>query len=167
MKPRVRVGIGFDFHPLREGRELRLGGVSIPHEKGLDGYSDADALCHAVADALLGGAGLADIGAHFPDDDPRNQGLSGLVLLQRVHELVQAVELEVGNVDIVVIAEEPRIGPHKDAIRANLARVLQLAPGEVGIKATTMEGKGVIGRKEGISVEAVALLYRDTENSRP
>jgi 2-C-methyl-D-erythritol 2,4-cyclodiphosphate synthase len=167
MKTQTRIGIGFDFHPLKGGRKLQLGGVTLTYAKGLDGYSDADVLCHAVADALLGGAGLPDIGVQFPDTDPRNQGLSGLVLLRQAYDRVREVDLKVGNVDIVVIAEEPHIGPYRDAIRANLARILQLAPEEVGIKATTMEGKGVIGRKEGIGVEAAVLLYRDGRGRRP
>lgn len=160
MKPAIRVGIGFDFHPFTEGRELFLGGVGIPHQRGLGGHSDADVLLHAVIDALLGAVGLGDIGTHFPDTDPQYEGVSSLSLLEHAVGLVQKKAWAVGNVDAIVVAEEPQIAPHRDAIRSTLCRVLQISPDEINIKATTMEGKGPIGRKEGIAAQAVILLHR-------
>lgn len=138
-----------------------LGGVKIPHPMGLAGHSDADALLHATADALLGAASLGDIGCHFPDSDPRYQGISSLILLEQVYELVRKQGWSVGNVDLVVVAEEPRIGPHREAMGKNLSRVLEILPEDVSVKATTMEGRGPVGRKEGISAYAVVLLYRE------
>ncbi len=161
MRNPYRVGIGFDFHPFREGRKLLLGGVEIPHSSGLDGHSDADVLLHAVADALLGAAGMKDIGTYFPDEDPRYKDASSLQLLEKVYRLVRGKGFRVGNLDLVVIAEQPRVKPYVEAIEANLARLLYLDSGRIGVKATTMEGRGVIGREEGIAVQAVALLYAD------
>lgn len=158
----MRVGLGFDFHPLVPNRPLVLGGVPIPGDLGLAGHSDADALLHAVADALLGAAGLNDIGAYFPDTDPRWAGVSSLLLLEKVYRLVRGRGFRVVNVDVVVMAEYPRVRPHVPAIKANLARVLYLTPEEIGVKATTLEGKGTVGRKEGIAVQAVVLLRRET-----
>lgn len=157
---RLRVGIGYDFHPFVEGRPLFLCGVRIPHPLGLRGHSDADAATHAAADALLGAAGLADIGAHFPDTDPRYEDVSSLSLLERVRELLAEKGFQAVNLDLVIIAEEPKIQPHVPAMRANLARALRIDPGDVGVKATTMEGKGVIGRREGIAAQAVALIHQ-------
>lgn len=137
-----------------------LGGVSIPYEKGLQGHSDADALLHAVTDAILGAAGLSDIGGLFPDTDARYKDISSLILLEKAYRLVRGKGFAVANIDIVVLAEEPRIRPHAEAIRLNLRRLLELESDAIGIKATTMEKKGMIGRKEGIAVQAVALLYR-------
>lgn len=155
---RIRVGIGYDFHPFEQGRPLLLGGVQIPHPRGLRGHSDADALLHAVADALLGAAGLKDIGSYFPDTDPQYAGYSSLLLLEKVFRLVRGKGFRPVNVDIVVIAEEPRIQPHVEAMKANVARVLHLEAEDVGLKATTMEGRGTVGRREGIAVQAVALI---------
>ncbi|RPI27725.1 MAG: 2-C-methyl-D-erythritol 2,4-cyclodiphosphate synthase [Acidobacteria bacterium] len=157
-KTRFRIGSGYDFHPFVEGRRLFLGGVEIPHARGLEGHSDADALLHAVADALLGGAGLPDIGSYFPNTDPRYKDISSLLLLEKVYRLVRGKGLAVGNVDVTVIAEVPKIRPHVEAMKANLGRVLYVSPDQIGIKATTMEGHGAIGRGEGIAVHAVALL---------
>lgn len=156
----LRIGTGFDFHPFEGGRRLILGGVEIPHPEGLRGHSDADALLHAVADALLGAVGMNDIGSYFPDDDPRYQDASSLLLLEKVHRLVRGKGFRPVNVDVVVIAEKPRISPHVEAMKANIARVLHLDSDDVAVKATTMEGRGVIGRGEGIAVQAVALLRR-------
>lgn len=155
-----RVGLGFDFHPFEEGSPLFLGGVRIPHSSGLKGYSDADVLLHAVADALLGAAGLPDIGVHFPDSNPVYKGISSSIILEKVYQLIHQKGFVVGNVDIVVIAELPKVAPFVEAIRANLAHLLKLDPTEVAVKATTMEGKGTIGRAEGIAVQAVALIQR-------
>ena len=155
----TRVGIGFDFHAFVVGRELVLGGVRIPFERGLEGHSDADALLHAVTDAILGAAGLGDIGTHFPDTDARFRGISSLTMLAEACRLIREKGFQVGNVDVVVLTEVPKIGPHVDAIKANLAHILQVSTEDIGIKATTMEGRGMIGRREGIAAQAVTLLY--------
>ncbi|MDA2937516.1 2-C-methyl-D-erythritol 2,4-cyclodiphosphate synthase [Acidobacteria bacterium AH-259-A15] len=158
MKMSFRVGMGYDFHPFEEGRRLVLGGVELSYHRGLKGHSDADALLHAITDALLGAAGLKDMGSYFPDSDPQYRGMSSLLILEKVYRLVLGKGFSVGNVDVTVIAQEPRIQPHIEAIKANLARTLHLKPDEIGIKATTMEGKGTIGRGEGLAVQAVVLL---------
>lgn len=155
-----RVGLGFDFHPFGQDRRLLLGGVRIPHPMGLRGHSDADALLHAVIDALLGAAGLRDIGTWFPDTDPAYRDSSSRVLLQKAYARVRDKGFAVVNLDITVLAEAPRIQPHVDAIKANLARLLSVETGRIGLKATTMEGCGPIGRGEGIAVQAVVLLVR-------
>jgi 2-C-methyl-D-erythritol 2,4-cyclodiphosphate synthase len=160
-----RVGTGYDFHPFQEGRRLFLGGVEIPHGKGLRGHSDADAALHAVCDALLGAAGLSDIGSYFPDTDPRYEGISSLLLLEKVYRLIRGKGFRPVNIDLTIIAEEPRIKPHVDAMKASMARVLNLAADEIGVKATTMEGMGTVGRREGLAVQAVALLRKEQENA--
>ena len=160
MNPPFRIGNGFDFHPFAAGRRLVLGGVEFEWDRGLEGHSDADALLHAITDAILGAAGLDDIGSHFPDTDPRYQGISSLVLLRRAVELVTARGYRVVNIDAMVLAEAPRIKPHVPAMKANVAEALGVPVADVGIKATTMEGRGVIGREEGIAVLAVALVWR-------
>ena len=161
MKSDFRVGTGFDFHTFEEGGTLVLGGVVIPHDRSLKGHSDADALLHAVMDALLGAAGLKDIGSYFPDSDPQYREISSLLLLEKVYRLVRGKGFSVGNIDLTVIAEEPRIQPHVEAMKANLARMLHLETDQIGIKATSMEGQGPIGRREGLAVQAVALLTRE------
>jgi 2-C-methyl-D-erythritol 4-phosphate cytidylyltransferase/2-C-methyl-D-erythritol 2,4-cyclodiphosphate synthase len=158
MVPLLRIGTGYDLHRLAQGRQLILGGVAIPFEKGLVGHSDADAVCHAVTDALLGAAAAGDIGRHFPDSDPRWKGADSLMLLARAVEIVGAAGYAVVNVDVVVIAEEPKLAPHVDAMRANLARVMGIAAAQIGIKGKTNEGVGSIGAGESIAVHAVALL---------
>lgn len=155
-----RVGLGFDFHPFGGNRPLMLGGVRIPHPVGLQGHSDADALLHAVTDALLGAAGLRDIGAWFPDTDPAYRDSSSLMLLEKAFVMVRDQGFAVVNLDITVLAESPRIQPHAEAMKANLARLLAVEPGRIGLKATTMEGCGAIGRREGIAVQSVVLLVR-------
>ena len=155
-----RVGLGFDFHPFGQDRRLMLGGVRIPHPEGLRGHSDADALLHAVTDALLGAAGLRDIGAWFPDTDPAHRDSSSLIFLEKAYELVRGRGFAVVNLDITVLAEAPRIQPHVEAMKVSLARVLAVDTGRIGLKATTMEGCGPIGRREGIAVQAVVLLAR-------
>jgi 2-C-methyl-D-erythritol 2,4-cyclodiphosphate synthase len=157
-----RVGTGYDFHPFEEGRRLFLGGVEIPHERGLKGHSDADAALHALCDALLGAAGLSDIGSYFPDTDPQYRGISSLLLLEKVYRLVRGKGYRPVNIDLTIIAEEPRIKPYVDAMKANMGRVLNLRAEEIGVKATTMEGMGTIGRREGLAVQAVALLREDS-----
>lgn len=153
-----RVGLGFDAHSFQEGRPLVLGGVEIPHQRGLTGHSDADVLTHALMDALLGGCGERDIGVHFPDDDPAYSGISSLVLLEKVMQLVRKKGLQVVNADCVVVAQEPRLSPHIEAMRDRLAAVMGIAGGRVGIKATTSEGMGFTGRGEGIAAMATVLL---------
>jgi 2-C-methyl-D-erythritol 2,4-cyclodiphosphate synthase len=154
----MRVGLGFDAHAFSKGQPLVLGGVRVPHDRGLLGHSDADVLTHAVMDALLGAAGLGDIGRHFPDTDPCYRGISSLVLLKRVKELLAAKNFVPVNLDTVIIAQQPRLAPHIPAMAGNLARVLDMPGDAVNVKATTTEGLGFTGREEGISAAAVALL---------
>ncbi|HIS40739.1 MAG TPA: 2-C-methyl-D-erythritol 2,4-cyclodiphosphate synthase [Candidatus Aphodovivens avistercoris] len=156
----LRIGQGFDVHALVEGRRLILGGVDIPHEKGLLGHSDADVLAHAVADALLGAIRGGDIGKLFPDDDPAYAGADSLKLLAAVAEKVRAEGFEILDVDSVVAAQRPKLAPHREAMRANLARAMGIPVENVGVKATTTERLGFEGREEGISATAVALLAR-------
>jgi 2-C-methyl-D-erythritol 2,4-cyclodiphosphate synthase len=154
----ARIGIGYDSHRLVEGRRLVLGGVEIPHERGLAGHSDADALTHAVIDALLGAAGLGDIGQQFPDTDERFRDADSIQLLRETAAMVGAQRLQVVNVDATVLAERPRLAGHRDAMRARLAEALEVAPERVNVKATTGEGMGWIGRQEGIAAVAIASL---------
>jgi 2-C-methyl-D-erythritol 2,4-cyclodiphosphate synthase len=154
----MRIGIGYDIHRLQPGRPLVLGGVTIPGETGLAGHSDADALLHAIIDALLGAAGLGDIGQHFPPDDPAYAGASSRDLLARSLEMVDEAGFAVSSVDATVIAEQPRLAPHIAALRAAIASALGLPPARVNVKATTHEGLGALGRGEGIAALAVALL---------
>ncbi|MDR0671987.1 MAG: 2-C-methyl-D-erythritol 2,4-cyclodiphosphate synthase [Oscillospiraceae bacterium] len=155
----MRIGHGYDAHRLAAGRPLVLGGVEIESALGLAGHSDADVLCHAVMDALLGAAGLEDIGHWFPDTDPACRGARSLDLLRRVSEMLTARGLVVGNVDITVVAQRPALAPHRAAMCRNLARALGCAPDQIGIKATTEEGMGFTGAGEGIAAHAVALLF--------
>ncbi|WP_424218468.1 2-C-methyl-D-erythritol 2,4-cyclodiphosphate synthase [Azovibrio sp.] len=155
-----RIGQGYDVHALVPGRKLILGGVEIPFEKGLQGHSDADALLHAVTDALLGAAGLGDIGRHFPDTDPRYKGVDSRLLLRDAYALVQAQGWLLVNVDATLIAQQPRLAPHIPAMCAILAGDLGLAPGSVNIKGKTNEKLGYLGRNEAIEAQAVVLLMR-------
>ena len=159
-----RAGIGYDLHRLVEGRPLVLGGVTIPFERGLAGHSDADAVCHAITDAILGAAGAGDIGRHFPDTDPAWKDASSLDLLRRAAEVVRARGFEVGNVDATVIAERPKLAPFIDAMRERVAAALLVAADRVSIKGKTNEGVGALGRGEAIAVHAVALV-RSLTNS--
>jgi 2-C-methyl-D-erythritol 2,4-cyclodiphosphate synthase len=152
------VGIGYDSHRLLAGRRMVIGGVEIPGELGLDGHSDADVLAHAVTDALLGAAGLGDIGEHFPDTDERWRDADSMALLAEVVESVQGAGLEVVNVDCTVVMERPKLAPHRLAIRERLAGVLGLDPRRVNVKASTGEGIGFVGRGEGVAALAVAGL---------
>ena len=154
----MRTGIGYDIHPFEQGRPLVLGGVTIPHEAGLAGHSDADVLAHALIDALLGAAALGDIGRHFPPDDPSYRDANSLDLLRRAVELVAEAGYRAVNVDATVIAEAPKLSPHIDAMRAALAGALGLDVGAVSVKATSSERLGPVGRGEGIAALAVALL---------
>jgi 2-C-methyl-D-erythritol 4-phosphate cytidylyltransferase / 2-C-methyl-D-erythritol 2,4-cyclodiphosphate synthase len=156
---KLRIGQGIDYHRLVEGRKLILGGVEIPFEKGLEGHSDADALSHAICDALLGAAALGDIGQHFPDTDAANRGRSSLEFLRLVREKIEAAGWCIRNVDATLLVQRPRIMPHATQIKKNIAESLGLAPEDVSVKATTTEGLNAEGRGEGISAQAVALLY--------
>jgi 2-C-methyl-D-erythritol 2,4-cyclodiphosphate synthase len=164
----ARVGLGFDVHPFAPGRPLVLGGVDVPAERGLAGHSDADALTHAVADALLGALALGDLGQHFPDTDPRWRGISSQLLLGEVVQRVRAAGGTVVNVDATVVAEGPRLAGWLDAMQKQLAATLGLAPGRVSVKAKRAEGLGALGRHEGIAAMAVALVeVRDGEVDAP
>jgi 2-C-methyl-D-erythritol 4-phosphate cytidylyltransferase/2-C-methyl-D-erythritol 2,4-cyclodiphosphate synthase len=158
--PATRVGAGYDLHRLVDGRPLILGGVTIPFDRGLHGHSDADAVCHAVTDAVLGAAAAGDIGQHFPDTDMQWRGASSLDLLRRAVALVSGLGFAVANVDVVVVTERPKLGPHLDAMRTKLAAALGLTPYEVSVKAKTNEGVGEIGRGEAIAAHAIALVQR-------
>lgn len=155
-----RVGAGYDIHRLVEGRPLILGGVTIPYERGLLGHSDADALAHAVTDALLGAAALGDIGTHFPDTDPRWAAADSLALLRQAAALIAAQGFEVVNVDVSILAERPKLAPYIMAMRERLAATLNVALDAVSVKAKTNEGLDAVGRREAVAVHAVALLRR-------
>ncbi len=159
----LRIGFGIDFHRLVEGRRLIIGGVEIPHTRGLAGHSDADVLIHAVCDALLGAAGRGDIGTHFPDTDPQYCGISSLVLLDRVLQLLGGEGWQPVNVDVTVVAEEPKLTGHFPAMKAALGRILRLSSDRISLKATTSEGMGAVGRGEGISAMCVALIERSLQ----
>ncbi len=156
----LRIGHGYDVHRLTGGRKLILGGVDIPWEEGLLGHSDADVLTHAVMDALLGAAGLGDIGKLFPDHDPAYEGISSLVLLDRVCERLREEGWQVGNVDATVVAQRPKLAPHIPQMRQNLALHMGVPPEQVNVKATTEEGLGFTGTGQGMAAHAVALLER-------
>jgi 2-C-methyl-D-erythritol 2,4-cyclodiphosphate synthase len=158
MNASVRVGIGFDVHAYTEGDFIMLGGVRIPHERAVRAHSDGDVVIHALCDALLGAAGLGDIGMHFPDTDPQWRGVAGAVLLERVLAMLVARGFEPVNVDVTILAERPRIAPHREAMRRRLAELLELTPEVVNVKATTTEQLGLIGRGEGIAAQAIALV---------
>jgi 2-C-methyl-D-erythritol 2,4-cyclodiphosphate synthase len=154
----TRTGIGYDLHRLAEGRKLILGGVEVPFFKGPVGHSDGDALAHAVCDALLGAAGLGDIGTHFPDTDPKWKDVSSLRFLERVRELLAELNLRIAHVDAVVITEKPKLGPHFPAMRAALAKSLGISASAINLKAKTNEGVDAIGRGEAIAAQAIATL---------
>jgi 2-C-methyl-D-erythritol 2,4-cyclodiphosphate synthase len=154
----MRIGQGFDVHPLAPGRKLVVGGVEIPHARGLQGHSDADVLLHAICDALLGAAGLGDIGRHFPDSDARYAGADSRALLRDVKSKLATLKLKIINIDATIIAEEPRMAPHMPRMIANIAADLGIAAEAVNLKATTTERLGALGRGEGIAAQAVALL---------
>ena len=154
----MRIGHGYDVHRLTEGRPLILGGVEIPHSLGLDGHSDADVLTHAVMDALLGAVALGDIGRHFPDTDPRYEGISSLLLLSHVRKMVEEKNCRISNIDVTVLAQRPKLAPHIPQMRENLASVLGIGSDRISVKATTEEHLGFTGREEGIACHAVCLL---------
>ncbi|CBK74236.1 2C-methyl-D-erythritol 2,4-cyclodiphosphate synthase [Butyrivibrio fibrisolvens 16/4] len=161
----MRIGTGYDVHKLVEGRDLIIGGVKIEHTLGLLGHSDADVLLHAIADAVLGAAGLKDIGAHFPDTDPKYKGADSMKLLEEVRELVMDKGYVVGNVDATVIAQKPKLRPYIEQMEENVAKCLGIDVDQVNIKATTEEHLGFTGREEGISSQAVCLLYEFYDGS--
>ncbi|HYE82488.1 MAG TPA: 2-C-methyl-D-erythritol 2,4-cyclodiphosphate synthase [Clostridia bacterium] len=156
-----RIGNGYDVHRLVEGRKLILGGVDIPYEKGLLGHSDADVLVHAIMDALLGACGESDIGRHFPDNDAAYEGISSLVLLGKVREILRLKGYGIGNIDSIVVAEKPKLSPYIDEMKVRISDMLQLDKDRIGIKATTTEGLGFAGKGEGIAAYAVANIYRE------
>jgi 2-C-methyl-D-erythritol 2,4-cyclodiphosphate synthase len=154
----LRIGAGYDIHPLKPGRKLIIGGVRIPHELGLDGHSDADVLTHAVIDALLGAAALGNIGDHFPADDPRYKDASSLDLLATASATLTKAGYRVVNIDSTVVAEEPRLQPHLSEMEANIAKRVGVDRGAVSVKATSPEGLGALGNRAGIAAQAVALI---------
>ncbi len=158
-----RVGIGIDSHPLTPGRRLVLGGVEIPHDRGLAGHSDGDVLVHAIIDALLGAANLGDKGVHFPSSDPQYKDISSLVLLEKVATLLNEVGWRVSNVDATITAQNPKLGPFIQSMREQAAKALSLPPGRISVKATTTDHLGFVGREEGIAAYAVASIVSDQE----
>lgn len=154
----MRIGIGYDIHRLVDGRKLVLGGVTIPFEKGLLGHSDADVLIHAVCDALLGAAGLGDIGLHFPDTDPKLKDISSMIILSKTYNFLKDKGFSVINLDSTIMAEEPKITPFKATIQKNIARAIEIEPECVNVKATTLETIGMMGRGEGIAALCIALI---------
>ena len=159
----IRVGYGYDVHRYAEGRELILGGITVPAPRGLLGHSDADVLLHAIADALLGAAAMRDIGYHFPDTDPRYAGADSMVLLREVLMLLRERDYRVGNIDATIVAEAPKLNPFIPLMQERIAETLDLSTDEISIKATTNERMGFVGREEGMAAHAVALIYRETE----
>lgn len=156
----IRIGHGYDVHALKEGRELIIGGVKIPHLLGLDGHSDADVLLHAIADALLGACALGDIGKHFPDTDESYKGADSLVLLSKVYSLISEMGYEIGNVDATVIAQAPKLAPYIEKMRENIARALCTDMDNISVKATTEEHLGFTGEERGISAHAVCTVVK-------
>ena len=158
--PIIRIGNGYDVHQLVSGRKLILGGVNIPHPKGLDGHSDADALLHALCDALLGAVGAGDIGKHFPDSDSKWKGISSIVLLEQVTAICRNKGFEIANVDTIIVAQKPKLTLFFPDMKKNIAEAMAIDIGQINIKATTTEKLGFVGREEGIAAYAVALLYK-------
>ena len=157
----MRIGYGYDVHRLVSGRPLVLGGVTIPHEKGLQGHSDADALLHAITDALLGALALGDIGQHFPDNDPAYEQIDSRILLRKAYALIKAKGFHLGNLDATVVAERPRLKDYIPDMRTNIAADLECEPDQISIKATTSEKMGFAGREEGIAAMSVVLLVQE------
>lgn len=163
MKLPYRIGFGYDVHQLVEGRELILGGVEIPFEKGLLGHSDADALLHAICDAMLGALALGDIGKHFPDTDPKYKGVDSKLLLKEVGKLVKEKGYSVGNIDSTIVIENPKMAPHIDNMQTNIAEVLGVDTNQVSVKATRSEKMGFVGKGEGAKVYSTVLLILDNQ----
>ncbi len=162
----MRIGMGYDVHRLVPGRKLVLGGVTIPFEKGLLGHSDADVLLHAVCDALLGAAGLGDIGVHFPDTEPEFKDISSSILLSKTIEMIREKGYVVENIDSTIFAETPMLSPYRDAMTKQISRIIGIEPEWVNIKATTTEGLGIIGEGEGIAAMCAALIRLDSEKGQ-
>jgi 2-C-methyl-D-erythritol 2,4-cyclodiphosphate synthase len=158
LRIKMRIGIGYDVHRLVEGRKLVLGGVTIPFEKGLLGHSDADVLIHAACDALLGAAGLGDIGLHFPDTDPNLKDISSMIILSKTYNLLKEKGFTVINLDSTIMAEKPKIAPFRETIQENIARTIEIGPECVNVKATTLETLGMMGKGEGIAALCIALI---------
>lgn len=157
---KIRVGFGFDVHQLKEGKELWLGGIKLSHTKGAVGHSDADVLIHAICDALLGAAGMRDIGFHFPDTSSEFKGIDSKILLNRVSQLLKKEGYSIGNIDCTLVLEQPKINPHIDEMKNTLAAILNVEVNDIGIKATTNENMGYVGREEGVCAYAVALIQK-------
>lgn len=157
---KMRIGFGFDVHQLKSGKDLWLGGIKIESDKGAVGHSDADVLIHAICDALLGAAGMRDIGFHFPDTADEFDGIDSKILLRRVMTLLQDENYSIGNIDCTLVIEQPKINPHIDKMKETLATILNVEQGDIGIKATTNEQVGYIGREEGVCAYAVALIQK-------
>jgi 2-C-methyl-D-erythritol 2,4-cyclodiphosphate synthase len=157
---KIRVGFGFDVHQLKSGRALWLGGIQLQHDKGAIGHSDADVLIHAICDALLGAAGLKDIGFHFPDTSAEFKGIDSKILLAQVDGLLRKEGFSIGNIDCTLVLEQPKINPHIEQMKSTLAGVLKINAADIGIKATTNEKMGFIGREEGVCAYAVALIEK-------
>lgn len=156
----MRIGFGYDVHQLVNGRKLIIGGVKIPHEKGLLGHSDADVLIHSIMDSILGALALGDIGKHFPDTDPRYKDISSLKLLQTVYNIMEQQGYRIGNIDATIATEKPRLAPYIEMMRKNISKILNTSIVNINIKATTTEELGFVGRKEGISTYAICLLEK-------
>ena len=156
----MRVGLGYDVHKLVDGRKLIIGGVDIPHEKGLLGHSDADVLVHAVMDSILGALALGDIGKHFPDTDEKYKGADSIKLLEFVHNLIDEKGYAIGNIDCTIIAQSPKMAPHISNMRENMAKALNTSIDNINVKATTEEGLGFTGAKEGIAAQSICLLVK-------
>lgn len=154
----MRIGFGYDVHRLVKGRKLVLGGVVIPHNKGLLGHSDADVLLHALCDSLLGAAGLKDIGFYFPNKDKKWKDISSLIILEECYKIIRNKKLKIGNIDITIILEEPKISPYTDKMKKNISKILKIKSSQISIKSTTAEGLGFIGKKQGCSAYSICLL---------
>jgi 2-C-methyl-D-erythritol 2,4-cyclodiphosphate synthase len=154
----MRAGFGYDVHRFAKGRKLVLGGVTIPYSKGLLGHSDADVLLHSICDAMLGAAGLSDIGHYFPNNDPKWKNISSIVLLDECAKLIKKKKLKVGNIDSTILLEEPKISPYISKMKNNIAKALKIKPAQIAIKSTTSEGLGFIGKKQGCSAYTICLI---------
>ncbi|HYV90884.1 MAG TPA: 2-C-methyl-D-erythritol 2,4-cyclodiphosphate synthase [Chitinophagales bacterium] len=159
MTPNFRIGFGFDVHRLKRGRKFILGGIEIPNEKGPVGHSDADVLIHAICDALLGAAGLRDIGFCFPNTDQQFKNIDSTLLLKKVCDLLKEKKISIGNIDATVVLEQPKVNPHTDAIKKKLSEVMSISTDQISIKATTNERMGFIGKEKGVAAYAVALIF--------
>ena len=154
----MRAGIGYDVHRLVEGRRLVLGGVEIPYVKGLDAHSDGDVIAHAIGDAILGASGLGDLGVYFPPNDPRYEGISSMIILKEIKEMVERRSFKIDYIDVMLVLEEPKVSPYVSKMKEEIARALGLHISRISVKATTNEGMGFVGRKEGVGAMAVCLL---------